>query len=317
MKTFAKSIARKVLGAGGLSVLKPFAAGAGSASGIADGATQEYWTDFNVTLHRRFRDAQESLDFFHWRNDQYFGYIERMPVAGFDGKAVLDYGCGPGHDVVGFAHYSRPSRLVGADISPSSLKEAAERLSLHGRAAEFVQLDPAAARLPFDDDSFDHIHSSGVLHHMPNLDLVMAELKRVLKPGGTFNIMVYNYDSLWMHLFVAHHKQIIEGAYKGLSLREAYTKTTDTEDCPIADCYTPDEFLAICRRNGFDGVFNGAAISMHELLIAPTRFAAIQDQKLPSECRHFLLALKTDEHGYPTYNGHLAGIDACFRLTKP
>lgn len=287
------------------------------AATIADSETQDYWTDFNVTLHRRFKDAQESLDFFHWRNDQYFGYIERMPVAGVDGKAVLDYGCGPGHDVIGFANYSSPSRLVGADISPSSLAEAKARLSLHGKPAEFVQLDPSAVRLPFEDDSFDHIHSSGVLHHMPNLDLVMTELRRVLKPSGTFNIMVYNYDSLWMHLFVAHHKQVIEKAYPGLTLREAFTKTTDTEDCPIADCYTPDEFVAICARAGFEATFTGAGISMHELLIAPTRFAAIQDQNLPAESRRFLLKLKVDEHGYPTYNGHYAGIDACFQLIKP
>jgi SAM-dependent methyltransferase len=73
-----------------------------------------------VTLHHQFKSAEESLAFFHWRNDQYFGYIERMPVAGFDGKAVLDFGCGPGHDVIGFAIYSSPARLVAADISPAS-----------------------------------------------------------------------------------------------------------------------------------------------------------------------------------------------------
>lgn len=317
MKALVKTAIRKIVGTAPATIVQPQGDAHSASTTIADTETQDYWTGFNVTLHRRFKDAAESLDFFHWRNDQYFGYIERMPVAGFDGKAVLDYGCGPGHDVIGFANYSNTSRLVAADISPSSLKEAEERLALHGKTAEFIQLDPAAVNLPFASDSFDHIHSSGVLHHMPNLDLVMTELRRVLKPGGTFNIMVYNYDSLWMHLFVAHHKQIIENAYRGLNLREAFTRTTDTETCPIADCYTPQEFLEIAERNGFEGVFTGAGISMHELLIAPTRFAAIQDQKLPRECREFLLALKTDEHGYPTYNGHLAGIDACFRLTKP
>lgn len=317
MKNLVKKAIRRIAGMRPAATSPQQRVARGAATAIADRETQDYWTGFNVTLHRRFKDAQESLDFFHWRNDQYFGYIERMPVAGFDGKAVLDYGCGPGHDVIGFANYSEPSRLVAADISPSSLKEAEERLALHGKAAEFVQLDPAAQGLPFASDSFDHIHSSGVLHHMPNLDLVMTELRRVLKPGGTFNIMVYNYDSLWMHLFVAHHKQIIEKAYQGLSLRDAFTSTTDTETCPIADCYTPEEFLGIAQRNGFEGVFTGAGISMHELLIAPTRFSAIQDQLLPRECREFLLALKVDEHGYPIYNGHLAGIDACFQLRKP
>lgn len=96
--------------------------------------------------------------------------------------------------------------FVAADISPSSLKEAEERLALDGKTAELVQLDPAAVDLPFASDSFVHILSSGALHQMPYLDLVMIELRRFLKPGGTFNIMVYNYECLWIHLFVAHHK---------------------------------------------------------------------------------------------------------------
>ena len=86
-----------------LSALKPGDHGQRSAA---------YWEGHNVTLHHGFRDAAESLAYFRWRNDQYIGYIERMPVSGFDDKAVLDFGCGPGHDLVGFTTHSRPSRLV-------------------------------------------------------------------------------------------------------------------------------------------------------------------------------------------------------------
>lgn len=284
---------------------------------IGSEETQTYWSDFNVTLHRMFATAEDSLDYFHWRNDQYAGYIERMPVAGFDGKRVLDFGCGPGHDMVGFQVYSKTRQLVGADISPRSIEEARYRLKLHGEGAEFVLLDPAAPQLPFEDASFDHVHSSGVVHHAPDLGLLLRELNRVLAPGGTANIMVYNYNSLWAHLHVAYAKKIVEKAYEGLTLREAFARTTDTEDCPIANCYTPEEFLAETARAGFEGEYAGAGISMHELLIAPTRFTAIQDRSLPAESRRFLLDLKVDGQGYPTYRGHYAGIDACFHLTKP
>jgi SAM-dependent methyltransferase len=239
-----------------------------------------------------------------------------MPVEGFDNQVVLDFGCGPGHDLVGFSVYSKPKKLIGIDISPSSLAEAEARLKLHNSPAKLVRLDPAQTRLPFEDESFDHIHTSGVLHHAPNLDVLLGELRRILKPGGTMNVMVYNYDSLWMHLFVAYHKRIVEQRYADLTLREAFTKTTDGEDCPIADCYTPSEFVTLVRRNGFEGKLTGVAISMHELIIAPARFAAIQDPRLPEECRRFLISLKADEHGYPTYNGNLAGLDACYRLQK-
>lgn len=283
---------------------------------VADQGTTEYWTDYNVTLHHHFKDAADSLAFFHWRNDQYFNYIQHMPVSGFDDRVVLDYGCGPAHDLVGFSVYSKPKILIGADISQSSLAEAEARLRLHNSAAKLVLIDGNQSRLPFEDDYFDHIHSSGVLHHTPNLDLVMGELWRVLRPGGTINVMVYNHHSLWMHLFVAYQCKIINRQYSGLTLRQAFTKTTDSQDCPIADCYTPNEFISICERNGFCAKLSGVAISMHELNIAPTRFLAIQDRHLPEECRQFLLSLKTDDRGYPTYNGHYAGIDACFTLRK-
>ena len=54
---------------------------------------------------------------------------------------MLDFGCGPGHDLVGFATVSRPARLIGIDVSPSSIAEARERLSLHQAVCEFIQLD--------------------------------------------------------------------------------------------------------------------------------------------------------------------------------
>jgi SAM-dependent methyltransferase len=125
----------------------------------------DYWTEHNVTSHMLYKSPEESLEYFHWRNAQYYRYIDLMPVVGYDNKAVLDYGCGPGHDLVGFGVYSRTNKLVGADLSTSSLAEAKERLSLHKINADLVRIDPLATELPFEDNSFDHIHSSGVLHH--------------------------------------------------------------------------------------------------------------------------------------------------------
>lgn len=40
--------------------------------------------------------------------------------------------------------------------------------------------------MPFDDDTFDMVTCFGVLHHIPNVSFVMAEIKRILKPGGLF-----------------------------------------------------------------------------------------------------------------------------------
>ena len=274
----------------------------------------QYWTQTNVTNHHAFSTAAESLEYFHWRNDQYPGYIELMPVAGQDGKVVLDYGCGPGHDLIGFGAYSKPRRLIGVDVSPTSLAEAGQRARLHGLQVEFFRINEQDNSIPVESGSVDYIHSSGVIHHTPDPEKVLRELKRVLAPGGRMRIMVYHYDSLWLHLFVAYTLRIQQGAYPGLDLRQVFTKTTDGENCPISNVYQPEEFRSLAGKAGLACRFLGAALSLHELRLFPQRFDAIMDRRLPAEHRAFLLGLKTDDKGYPLHGGTYAGVDGCYEL---
>lgn len=257
----------------------------------------------------------DSFAYVQRRNDQYFGYLDLMPVDGQEGKVVLDFGCGPGHDLVGFATKSKLARLIAMDVSRSSICEARARLALHRAACEFIQLDSHSSHLPLDAASVDYVHSSGVLHHLEDAGTVLREFRRVLRSNGSARIMVYNYDSVWMHLFVDYMKRIVEKAYTNLSLEEAFARTTDGEDCPIARVFRPEEFIALAGGAGFDAVFTGAAVSMHEAKILPYRFDAIQDRRTPEASRRFLLALTYDAYGMPWYCGHRAGLDACFLLT--
>jgi ubiquinone/menaquinone biosynthesis C-methylase UbiE len=276
----------------------------------------EYWTRHNVTLHHPFASVEDSLNQLQFRNQQYPGYIDLMPVSGKDDLAVLDYGCGPGHDLVGFAYYSRPKRLVGVDISPSSLAEAEERLNLHQAQAELVRLDYSAYDLPFAAASFDYIHCSGVLMCIEEPARLLREFRRLLKPGGELRLMVYNYDSIWLHLYVAYVVQIENGLYSDLAPRVAFTRTTDGEDCPVNAVWRPEEMLALGREAGFDPEFLGAAISLWELHLLPRRHIACLQPTLPRESRTFLMGLWLDAQGHPWHGEHRAGIDGCFRLVR-
>lgn len=275
----------------------------------------QYWSDVNVTDHLRFPSAEASLEYFHWRNTQYHNYIELMPVTGQDGKAVLDYGCGPGNDLAGFAACSKPSRLVGLDISLRSIAEAKDRVALHCDHAEVRPIIESDSRIPLDDASMDYIHSSGVVHHAVDPAKVLREFRRVLKPTGRCRIMIYNYDSLWLHLWVAYIKQYLENTFPGLGLREAFARTTDGVNCPIARVYKPQEFIDVVEPCGFKCRFLGAAVSLFETSLLPRRFDALYQLKFAREHRDFLLALKFDEQGFPMYNGAYAGLDGCFELT--
>ena len=261
-------------------------------------------------------DAKSSKEHFLWRNAQYPGYIELMPVKGADGKVVVDYGCGPGNDLVGFTEFSKPARLIGIDVSTTALATSKKRLALHGAAVELVHVMEDDNLLPLESDSVDLVHSSGVLHHAKNLDVAITEIRRILKPGGKLQVMVYNYDSLWLHLYTAYMHQIEMGMYSDLSVLNAFRRTTDGPDCPISHCYRPVEFVSRVVSMGFSGEFKGASISLLELESLSKRWAAIRNRSLAAEHRDFLYALQFNQSGYPTINGAVAGIGACYEFIK-
>lgn len=274
-----------------------------------------YWTSHMVPTDD-WPDAESSKEHFFWRNAQYPGYIELMPVSGADGKVVVDYGCGPGNDLVGFSEFSKPARLIGVDVSTTALETSKKRLALHGKSAELIRIMEDDNHIPLESDSVDLVHSSGVLHHAKNLESAIAEIRRILKPGGKFQVMVYNYDSLWLHLYTAYTHQIETGMYRNLSILEAFQRTTDGSDCPISHCYRPADFIEKIENLGFAGRFKGASISILELESLPKRWAAIRSRSLAREHRDFLSALQFNQSGHPTINGAVAGIGACYEFVK-
>lgn len=274
-----------------------------------------YWTGHLVEVDR-FNTPEESLNHFHWRNSQYPVYIELMPVNKADDLVVLDFGCGPGNDLVGFSHFSRPAELYGIDASAKALALANERLALHGTKVIFQKCDEEFTRIDLPDGSVDLIHSSGVLHHMTNPDLALQEFYRILKPGGKVQIMVYNRNSLWFHLKTAYQTQIMENKFRNLTTLEAFEKTTDGEFCPIARCYKPEEFMAIVEKFGFKGRHKGNSFSLIEAAILPLIPQAMMDKRLSQEHRNFLEGLTYNERNFPVHSGHVAGINSCFEFTK-
>jgi SAM-dependent methyltransferase len=288
--------------------------GDSSPPGDSEDAVETYWTDHNVTNHHTFKSVEDSLEYLHWRNEQYYGYAELMPTSGFADKAILDFGCGPGHDLVGFTVNSRPARLVGVDVSQSSLAEAKSRLALHNSAVELHHTDVQISPLPLNDATIDVVHSSGVLHHMVDPTRALREFRRVMKRGGDLQVMVYNRQSLWFQLYVPYVLQIEEGKSPGLSLDDAFQASTDGPDCPISRAYRPAEFRALVTSYGFEFISFQAAVFAWEMAQLPKRHIAMLQLQMPRESRDFLRDLRFDDRGLPLHCGYYAGIDGCYRF---
>lgn len=279
-----------------------------------------YWGEHTVNS-TPFKTAEESLAYLKWRSDQYPLFQEFMDLYGqHDNEVVLDYGCGPGNDLVGFLVHTKAKKVIGIDISEKALDLARQRLALHQpdpSRIELIQITDSVVTLPLENETVDYIYCEGVLHHISNPTAILKEFYRILKPNTQACIMVYNANSLWLHLYTAYDKMIVQNAFPNLSLYEAFAKNTDGEACPISRCYLPEEFIAICNGAGFQTEFVGGYLSLHELSILEAyRHKALQDERLADEHKEFLRNLVYDERGYPKYKDKHAGIGGVYRLHK-
>jgi SAM-dependent methyltransferase len=107
---------------------------------------------------------------------------DSLDYSGADGLDVLDVGCGQGIDLVNYARAG--ARATGLDLTPRLVELARAHLEALGHDGTVVHGDAEA--MPFADASFDRVSSNGVLHHTPNMDRALAEVARVLRPGGWF-----------------------------------------------------------------------------------------------------------------------------------
>ncbi len=99
------------------------------------------------------------------------------------GYRVLDLGCGLGHISLALARAVAPGKVYGIDMEPTQVelcRELAAELDVANAAFKVAD----AAHLPFDDGSFDVVNCCDVLAYIPDTPAVLAEVRRVLKPGG-------------------------------------------------------------------------------------------------------------------------------------
>jgi hypothetical protein len=150
---------------------------------------------------------------------------------------------------------------------------------------------------------------------MPAIEPALKESRRVLKPGGRAQLMVYHTDSLWLHLYVAYERQLMRRIDRNLDMLKAFQKSTYGPDCPISRCYRQDAFVRLVSAQGFEFERFGVAVSAWQMSLLNKRYAAIMDPLLPQESREFLAALTFDERGLPLTRQNVhAGIDGCYRF---
>lgn len=134
----------------------------------------------------------------HSATGAYNAYIDRpamLDLAGdVAGQRLLDVGCGAGHYAA--ALLARGADVVGIDGSAELIAHAKERV---GDRAE-LRLHDLESPLDFAEDaSFDAVLCALVIHHIRDRAGLLAEIFRVLKPGGRFLISTTHPAADWKH----------------------------------------------------------------------------------------------------------------------
>jgi ubiquinone/menaquinone biosynthesis C-methylase UbiE len=114
------------------------------------------------------------------------------------GMSFLDCGCGPGTLTLGYARNVAPGETIGIDIEASQFAAAAKTAQRDGVENLRFQTGDIYA-LPFADGTFDVVFASAVLGSVADPEKVIAEMVRVLKPGGSLGLKEFDHggDIIW------------------------------------------------------------------------------------------------------------------------
>jgi ubiquinone/menaquinone biosynthesis C-methylase UbiE len=111
------------------------------------------------------------------------------------GKTLLEVGCGVGIDLVRFARAG--AIVTGIDLSETAINLAGQNFEQCRQNADLHVMNGEC--MQFTDNMFDVVYAHGVLQYTADTEKMIAEIHRVLKPGGEAILMVYNRHS-WLNL---------------------------------------------------------------------------------------------------------------------
>jgi 2-polyprenyl-3-methyl-5-hydroxy-6-metoxy-1,4-benzoquinol methylase len=203
-------------------------------------AVRDYW---NAHIHDLEIATQPigSAEFFQELAEYRFDKLRYLPhvvdFAAYQGKQVLEVGCGVGIDLVRFAQAG--AIVTGIDLAEVSIDLARKHFAGAGLPADLRVMNGEA--LAFDDCSFDVVYAHGVLQYTAEAQKMVDEIRRVLRPGGEAILMVYNKYS-WLS-----------------ALSKVMKVDLEHEDAPALRLYSIKQFRSLLR-------------SFAEVRIVPERF---------------------------------------------
>jgi 2-polyprenyl-3-methyl-5-hydroxy-6-metoxy-1,4-benzoquinol methylase len=211
---------------------------------------KEYWDrrPCNIRHSPKPVGAREYFDEVEARKYFVEPHIPRLAeFPRWQGKKVLEIGCGIGTDTTSFARHG--AFVTAVDVSEKSLDIARRRAEVYGlkdrirfyqgNAENLVELVPV--------EPYDLIYSFGVIHHTPHPERVLEQIGRYAHQGSTIKIMVYHRHAWKVFWILATY-----GKGQFWRLAELVARHSEAETgCPVTYTYTRREVDDLLRGYGF------------------------------------------------------------------
>jgi 2-polyprenyl-3-methyl-5-hydroxy-6-metoxy-1,4-benzoquinol methylase len=165
----------------------------------------------------------------------------------WNGKRVLEVGCGIGTDSINFTRAG--ADLTSVELSGESLRIAEQRAEVMGVAdrIRFVQANAEDLTSVLDNEPYDLVYSFGVVHHTPHPERALAEMRALTAPGGTLKLMVYHRRSWKVFWIVA-----AQGHGRFWKTDELVAEHSEAQTgCPVTFSYTRRDGCELVERAGF------------------------------------------------------------------
>jgi 2-polyprenyl-3-methyl-5-hydroxy-6-metoxy-1,4-benzoquinol methylase len=167
----------------------------------------------------------------------------------WDGKRVLEIGCGIGTDTINFARAG--ASVTAVDLSVNSLDLARKRAEIYGLTdrIEFIEADAERLSQFVQPAAYDLVYSFGVIHHSPRPEQILREIRSHFSgPDTVLKVMVYHWRSWKVGTIL-----MSEAGGRWWRLREAVATHSEAQSgCPVTHCYTRQAGRLLLENAGFD-----------------------------------------------------------------
>ena len=211
---------------------------------------QEFWDRRPCNIRHSSKEVGTQDYFDEVEARKYFVEPHIPRFAEFErwqGKRVLEIGCGIGTDTINFARHG--ALVTAVELSRRSLDIARQRAKVYQLEDRIRFYEANAQKLTqvVPVEPYDLVYSFGVIHHTPDPEQAVDQIRYYVRPGSTIKLMVYNRYSWKVFWIVLKFGKGQFWRLPGLVARHSEAQ----EGCPVTFAFTKSEIEQLLACHGF------------------------------------------------------------------